>query len=225
MSDGEQESGMNLAILKKYGEFCSSWALWNYDRDSQAFPCYSDNELLSMVNTNYVFVGLNPSRQPVGRIDCDCSKNDNKELWRSFHCDSPNDGKLKYLFADRRGEQYRGSYFTDIIKVNLAGEPFIQGDSSQVVDGLNKNSELIKKNAIIFKTELNALECEPLIIAFGRKTYSIIRFAIRRGYLEYDKDKVKFVYHYSYRFRGYDDASKYGGYLLDKLDSFLQNEP
>ncbi len=216
---------MDLKKLKDYGKYCSSWTIWDFRSSSLAFPCCSDNELLSKVNTNYVFVGLNPSRSPKERTGGDCTKTENIELWRSFHSDSPNDGKLKYLFADERAKQYRWCYLTDIIKVNLEGEPFIQGDSGQVVNGLNKNSNLIEKNAAEFKTELKAIGGEPLIIAFGRKTYSIIRFAIRKGYLEYDRNKVKCVYHYSYRFRGYDDPSYYSCYLLNKLDFPLQNEP
>lgn len=81
--------------LSKFGQF-SSWAIWapagdkpkQYTDDMRVFD---DPDLLSKLNSDYIFVGLNASRPLEGST---------VQLWNNFHSPDPrqNDYKLRYAF-------------------------------------------------------------------------------------------------------------------------------
>ena len=84
-------------LSMEYGP-CSSWAIW--DENDQNDTSVID-ESVAQLNTRYVFVGLN------------ISKDLKKPSWSNFH-GGQHDRKLMY--ACNNDTKLRGSYLTDIFK-------------------------------------------------------------------------------------------------------------
>lgn len=121
--------------LKEIFGNTSSWTMWK-EVGSKAksntgdMSIFEDKNICDVLNDNYVFVALNPSKELV--------KQKNKP-WTNFHSNSPSrtDFKLRYALTKTK---FWGSYITDIIK------EFIEVDSSNVEKYLDKHPQIIEKN-------------------------------------------------------------------------------
>ena len=169
-------------IKKEYGT-CSSWAIWkevgenpksNMEDLSVLDPQQNPN-LLSQLNPNVVFVGLNTSKDIT-----------DLEPFSNFHPTNPfaNDYKTRYAL---KGTELWGGYMTDIIKKHE------ELHSLSVIKHLRKYPEVVDENIETFRKELKDLGTKnPTIIAFGNAAYSILTRHLK------DEYKILKVYHYSY---------------------------
>ena len=116
-------------IKNKYGK-CASWAIWasegknptsNIGDLSVLDPATNEN-LLSLLNPNVIFVGLNLSRGDV--------KND----FENFHSSYGHAKDYKIRFAIKNSP-YWGGYMTDIIK------GYVKKESGTVEKYLRENKE------------------------------------------------------------------------------------
>ncbi|NOR54796.1 MAG: hypothetical protein GQ531_01165 [Sulfurovum sp.] len=166
-------------IKETYGAH-SSWAIWADEdmssikkmSDLSIFDIVNNKDLLSSLNPNIVFVGLNISKEL-------------PNYFANFH-GGKNDSKIRDAFKDTR---FCGGYMTDIIK------SFVESDSGKMISHLKKQEALEEENIKTFQIELNDLGGENIeIVAFGKSTYEILH---RNGFTE--KYKVMRVPHYSAR--------------------------
>lgn len=169
----------------------SSWAVWGEAEEGSIksgtanvdmldISNYSDEkELLSVLNCDYVLVGLNAA------VHSDTDKR--KEAWSAFHSDDnirQKDYKLRYAL---KGTCLWGSYITDALK----GYP--ETDSSQVIKDLkdNKMKVLFDKSIEDFNKELEILG-NPVIIALGNASYKIVKKYFNEKY------RIIKITHFSY---------------------------
>ena len=116
------------------------------------------DDLLPLLRTNVIMVGLNFSR-PVN----------DPQPFRNFHDPSPwaNDFKIRHAFL---GTEFYGAYMTDVIKL------FEEVNSKVVLQHLRKNPNLIEENLKILREEIADLGTNrPTILAFGKDTHSILK--------------------------------------------------
>jgi hypothetical protein len=151
-------------ISNQYG-YVASWAIWDKAGDKpksnisnmDVFNDKKNSELLSILKTDVIMVGLNFSR--------------NIQLEKpfiNFHDKNPygNDFKIRYAFENT---PYYGAYMTDIIK-NLA-----MPSSKEVLAYLKDKPEILKKQIIDFRNEMKFIQStKPIIIAFGKDVYNIL---------------------------------------------------
>ena len=166
-------------IRDKHGDH-ASWAVWNEPRegderlsggmDYRIFDNVTD-ELLSQLNPEYVFLGLNWSKGSVPTL-------------MNFHSVDGNIGKLRY--AIRRSPFY-GAYMTDIIK------NYSEPNAKELMKYLRLNPQFEKENVRAFENEISILGTkDPVIIALGNNVYDILK---RHGIIE--QYKVVKITHYS----------------------------
>lgn len=136
----------------------SSWAVWapagtTVKSNIGITDFFNDADLLSLLNSEYMFVGLNASRQVTGP-------------WSNFHSDhkNQNDFKLRFAFQETR---FWGSYLTDIFK----GDGTIETNSSKFLDSIT--DEMIIKAIGDLRKEIAILE-NPKVIAFGNDAFKIL---------------------------------------------------
>jgi hypothetical protein len=180
-------------IKEKYG-FWASWAVWAEQGETPKsnvgdLSIFDSVDILSVLNPNVVFVGLNISR---GAITTPLANFHDKRS-------EATDFKIRYAFKDTR---FWGGYMTDIIK------DYDQLDSVKVIDYLRENKEYELENIKIFNNEIKDIGAEnPTLIAFGTSTKSILdRY--------YKKDlKIIGVTHYAH-FLG---KEKYREEVLNKI--------
>ena len=158
-------------IKKKYG-YCGSWAIWAEEGE---FPSSNqddltildpkiNNNLLSQLNPNVVFVALNLSSQKLSTP------------FSNFHSSKPLSKDYKIRFA-LRNTSFHGGYMTDIIK------DLVKKDSREVVKYLKGNPNIEEKNIIAFRKELEDIGSNnPKIIAFGVDAYRILRRHLKHEY-------------------------------------------
>ena len=153
-----------LEIKSNYGD-CGSWAIW---KEEEEFPKSNvgdlsildpnlNKTLLTQLKPEFVFVGLNFSTM------------ENVTPFSNFHSPSPKaqDYKIRHAL---KGTKFWGSYMTDIIK------NFPEKHSNLMMDYLNKDKGLEKKNIDIFLQELEVLSVHnKKIIAVGGDTYKILK--------------------------------------------------
>ena len=173
-------------IKEKYGH-CASWAIWkevgatpkSNMGDLNVLDPQQNPNLLSQLNPDVVFVGLNTSR--------DIS---DEKHFRNFH---PTGNRARYAqdyktrFALKDTELW-GGYMTDIIKdhVELHGHT--------VRSYLNENPDVEDKNIETFRKELKDLGTENrTIIAFGNEVYRILSRNLNKEF------NIFRVTHYSHR--------------------------
>jgi hypothetical protein len=99
-------------LKKKYGSV-SSWAVWEApDEGAKSnigiVPDFDAPEMLEVLGTGYVFVGLNASSAH-GEPGCHSSR------WGNFHSGYRHGNDFKLRFA-LMGSRFWGSYLTDAIK-------------------------------------------------------------------------------------------------------------
>lgn len=188
-------------LYEKYGKV-ASWTIWSQPTDRPKsnmgrLDVFDDPELLSKINTGFVFVALNGSGVHDGYFDPN-------KAWNSFHSDNPHghDYKLRFALNDT---PFWGSYITDIIKY------FSEVDSGKVVKYLKNNQDIIVKNIEVFKDELRLLGGDSVIVALGDSSYNIITNNMQGNY------RICKIKHYSYLM----SKEKYREEVLETLSKFL----
>lgn len=149
-------------IKQNHGGY-ASWAVWadvsGSSKSNMGDVGHFKNEsVLSLLKNDVVMVGLNISSS---------SSEPSPEPFRNFHSRNPraNDFKIRYAFRDTL---YYGAYMTDIIKLHEAKE------AKEVMKYLKEHPEIIEKNLIMFRQEMQDLKAAaPLILAFGRDSYKL----------------------------------------------------
>jgi hypothetical protein len=147
-------------IRDNYGLF-SSWAVWekegktpksNVGNLNVLDPNIND-ELLRLINTKYVMVGLNISRGAI------------KIPFANFHDkrSEATDFKIRYAFNNTKAY---GAYMTDLIK------DYDEKSSASVKDYLKKNKQFLASNLNFFKNEIEEIGNVEILIAFGADVYS-----------------------------------------------------
>lgn len=192
---------MRYELMKKhYGQY-GSWAVWHPAGDSPKsftdnMDWVNDPNLLNILNTGYVFVGLNWSSTH-GDITCGGTI-----PWANFHSgySSQNDFKLRFALT---GTKYWGSYITDVIKL------YAEVDSKRVKSHLSANPDIVRQNICSFEGEIGMLGGQkPILIALGVESGSILTKYLGKKY------EVKTVMHYS----NYISKEDYRKKLLAVLD-------
>lgn len=153
-------------LKEKYGKF-SSWAVWDRAGATPASNTGSmnwvdDPRLLRILNTGFVFVGLNASNTH-GNQDGEF-----ETAWKNFHSDYryQKDFKLRFALQDTR---YWGSYLTDVIKGH------VEVESGKVAKYLKEHPEVAEENTSALEEELSCLGKRPVLVAIGAKTDEILR--------------------------------------------------
>ena len=176
-------------LKERFGKV-SSWTLWQ-DAEPQ-YPksnigdmsVFHEQNLLEKLQTNYVFVGLNPAVHDYEEI------REQEEDWCAFHSTDnqrQNDYKLRYAL---KGTEYWGSYITDIIK------GYNETNSQRVLEDLEANKDLLDRSIELLRTELEIIGEPPVIIALGGEAYRIL-IGIKE-FLPPVKSIVQ-ITHFSYR--------------------------
>lgn len=165
--------------LKEFDHY-SSWAVWK--------PCFKgpksgiddksvfdDHDLLSKLNADYVFVGLNASKLMGGS-------------WLNFHSNhrGSNDYKLRYVLSDTR---FWGSYLTDIFKNDDPKNPTIEPNSKKFLEELSQ--EQIDRSIAQLRREISILG-NPTIIAIGNDASRFLSKNMQ-------EQEIYKITHYSYR--------------------------
>ena len=188
-----------LQLKEKFGHL-ASWAIWKMPSgtpksNTSDLSVFNDEEVLNILNTNYVFVGLNAAANHG-------NYNEEEHDWHCFHsayC-RQNDYKLRYALA---GTKFWGSYITDIIKKHE------ETDSSKVVAYVNKNPDVLKENIKLFEEELELLGENMVLIALGTATYNFLNKCLGHKY------KICKITHYSHQI----GKEKYREEVLDVLEN------
>lgn len=175
-------------LRSKYG-FYSSWAIWDYQKESNTSII---DKHYALLNNNYILVGLNIS----------ATLSDNP--WVNFH-GGKHDRKLKYACNDTK---LRGSYITDLFK------DLPEPKSNRLKNQLNE--EIIKKNVKFFNQEINDLKLneKSLFIILGTPSSQLAKIFnqyFRQGY------NNQVIYHFHYSFYGISDKMWVSG-LWEKLN-------
>jgi hypothetical protein len=158
-------------LVLKYGGY-SSWAVWDYKKESELTVIEQQVESL---NSRNVFLALNISAPLVG------------DPWCNFH-GGKHDRKIKYACNDT---ELRGSYITDIFK------GLDELHSSNVESKLTP--EIIDKNVGDFSQEMKdiKLASDSKFIIFGTPD-SFIAKCFNQYFRQDFKNEVFYHYHYSY---------------------------
>lgn len=154
--------------MKQFSKAGGSWAIWEMPQDGEGpkarvgdLSVFERPDILEQLNGDYVFVGLNQSKQE----SCVASA-----LWRNFHSidnKRQQDYKLRYALY---GTKYWGAYMTDAIK-NL-----VETDSSKVQ--LTKVEGQIQS----LRKELNALGGNPVLVGMGGKAFNFLNRYLGKDY-------------------------------------------
>lgn len=158
-------------LKAKYGSF-SSWAIWDYQKESDVSIIDSNYDTLS---TDYILLGLNISAT-LGQ-----------EAWVNFH-GGKHDRKLKYACNDTK---LRGSYITDLFK------DLPEAKSNKLKDQLTE--EIIKENVKIFNQEMEDIKIhdKSQFIILGTQNSQIAKVFNKYFNSKY-KNTVIYQYHYSF---------------------------
>lgn len=166
-------------IKQKYGHM-SSWAIYGDKKEEKEKSGVDDisffetptTSLLSILNPNIVFVGLNISEKIT-------------QTFGNFHSANPSAQDYKIRIALTKSK-FWGGYMTDIIK------DFEQKVSGKLMSYLRDNKEFEKENIDKFEQELKDIgSIKPIIIAFGSDCYNILQRNLK------DKYTIYKVTHYS----------------------------
>ena len=172
-------------IKKKHGKY-ASWAIWADQEGEKAKSNIEElrvldpainKDLLSQLNPNVIFVGLNKSR------------NGNKKRFSNFHSSHANDYNIRFAF---KNSPYWGGYMTDLIK------GYVEKEAGEVVKYLRIHNEFERQNIEKFRKELKDLKdigaIDPTLIAFGGDTIKVLK----RNNL-YNEYEILEIYHYSHQ--------------------------
>ena len=171
--------------LKESFSKVASWAVWEIPTSAspksnmRSVAMFDSEDILEILNPNYVFIGLNVSG--VHDDYMDTSKH-----WHNFHSSNPygHDFKLRYALMNT---PYWGAYITDAIK------ELPEVDSNKVSVYLKNNPGMVLKNMEILKREIEVIGGKPTLICMGSKSYQIVKKHLGEQY------DVKKITHYSYQ--------------------------
>ena len=169
-------------LMKKKYRRHGSWAVWCLPNgtpksNTSNMDWINNKALLSILNTGFVFVGLNWSSHKTNP-----SRN---EAWANFHSSDnqkQNDFKLRFALM---GTKYWGSYITDLIK------NYKETNSEAVAKCLRQNPGVVDKNVKSFVAEIAHLGNDPVLVALGDKVYALLKKHLGQRF------KVVKVKHYS----------------------------
>ena len=186
-------------IRQRHGSY-GSWAVWAKASDKPKsnmgdMAIFDDKLVLSLLRANVLMVGLNLSRFTIS------------EPFRNFHDPSPSgqDYKIRFAFKDT---EYYGAYMTDIIK------GVVEVDSKNIPKHLKENPGVLGDSIKIFREELRDLGAiSPLILAFGRIAYDIIK----ENLLPTEYGKLIRLTHYSHQI----GKEKYRETVLEEVQQAL----
>jgi hypothetical protein len=189
-------------IKQKYGRV-ASWALWkdpsvlaksNID-DLSVFDPQENPNIYQLLHTDSVMVGLNFSRPVM-----------DSKPFVNFHDSNKHaqDYKIRYAFKNTR---FYGSYMTDVIK------NFECKKSDTLKREIRNQRSIVDQNLENLRQELLDIEAErPIILAFGRYTYTLLQDLGSRYY-----SSLICITHYSY-FIGQD---KYKEKAMSQIGEIL----
>ena len=190
------------ALKEKYGKF-GSWAVWERagrapSSNTGSMNWVNDRQLLRILDTGFVFVGLNVSNTRGNR------KGEFTEDWKNFHSEHSYQKDFKLRFA-LEGTSYWGSYLTDVIKEH------VEGDSREVMKYLRGHPDVVKRNICRLEEELSCLEKRPVLVAIGCDAYDILRKNLGQD----GKYKILRIPHYS----GWGGQEEYRKRVLTVLEA------
>lgn len=173
--------------LKKKFKDVASWAIWSTE-DLQAgqklhtgdMSVFDNPNLLDIIHSNFVFVGLNASVHAP-------RKDGYTGSWRMFHSDdneNQQDYKMRYAFKDTL---FWGAYMTDLIKDHP------EASSEKVKEYIKDNPEILTRNIKVLREELEILGAKPILIALGRCTETYLNRHLKGEYT------ILYLNHYSDR--------------------------
>lgn len=166
-----------------------SWAIWDPLGDKPKSNTGGMNwvtpDLWKKVRTDFVFVGLNLSRE-LEKQKKGQEQKQKKEPWRNFHSSHPtqNDFKLRYALT---GTKFWGSYLTDLIK------DYEETKSGNVIKAIRKDPEILRENIKSLEEELSFFPNKPVLIAMGTDVFKLLKNSLGS---KYNIVKIK---HYSCR--------------------------
>lgn len=157
-------------IKEKFGKF-STWAIWDFQNEKNTEVI--DNNI-NLLHSNYVFIGLNISKEV--------------DTWTNFR-GGKHDRKLKYAFNSIN--KFRGAYMTDLIKE-------IEVNSTNILSKIDKKEIDIRTQVNFFKDELCFLKVTPKtkFIIFGNVARDLYEEFYEKHFPE---NKVFYLNHYSSR--------------------------
>jgi hypothetical protein len=157
-------------IKDEFGKF-SSWAIWDFQNEKNTSIIESNLELL---HNNYVFIGLNISKE-VG-------------IWENFR-GGKHDRKIKYAFNSIK--QIKGAYMTDLIKK-------VEVNSTNLLDEIKKGNVNITNQIDTLKIELKSVKVtsKSKFIIFGNVARELYDEYFEKNFPE---NKVYYFKHYSGR--------------------------
>ncbi len=153
--------------------------------------------LLDILDTGFVFVGLNKSSTHGDQTE------GGTLAWRNFHSSysHQHDFKLRYALTNTK---YWGSYITDLIKL------YWEVDSSKAKKLLSHHPEIVSKNVFYLEEEISHLQANPVLVAIGAETYKLLHKHLGNKY------RIAQIRHYSY----YISKEKYREEVLEILDRY-----
>ena len=157
-------------ISDEFGKF-SSWAIWDFQNEKNTSIIENNLELL---HNNYVFIGLNISKE-VG-------------IWGNFR-GGKHDRKIKYAFNSTK--DIKGAYMTDLIKS-------VEVYSIDLLNEIKQGNIDIKTQIDTFIRELNLVKVTPKskFIIFGNIARELYDEYFEKHFPE---NKVYYLKHYSGR--------------------------
>ena len=165
-------------VKSKFGD-CASWAIWADEEDSPTsnigdisiFEPENNSELFEILQPEIIFVALNFSRGSVN------------DKFANFHSSYPyaKDHKIRYAI---RNSPFWGGYMTDLIKNHS------EKKSKEVKKMLKTKPHIVSENIDILRKEIEILDVQPTLIAFGRE----VEMHLRNHLSEYP---IIFIPHYS----------------------------
>jgi len=169
-------------LKRKYWDV-ASWALWapasvTPKSNMGDLSVFDDPDLLKIIGTRFVLVGLNGSGKHDEYLDFG-------KAWYNFHSDYSrgNDFKMRYAFQNT---PVWGSYITDFIKY------YQEVDSNKALRYVKSNPDVMKQNVEALKDELTLLGGSPILVALGDAAYNLLNTFLGKNYT------VVKIKHYSY---------------------------
>ena len=185
-------------LKERFGPY-ASWAIWHQPEEGKPASntgtngLFSNESVLEVLQTKYVIVGLNISRDQ-----------GNPEPWGNFHSigNKQRDFKLRYALW---GTSCWGSYMTDILK------DFEEKNSNNVMRADRADPSLGKKSFDLFKEELSIIKDPTVLIVLGSAAKKVLE-QMEKDFNFIFPDKI-YVPHYSM----WCSKEVYRRKLLDKL--------
>jgi hypothetical protein len=194
-------------LKEKFGKV-GSWALW--DQDGRIENIIKDDNFISLLKPNIIFMGLNASRDLRDNFDWanfHYHKTINNISWRREHC-----SKLANVLLEKEFVCFRGAYMTDVIKTEY------YSSSGELIKAIKKGYSIIDKNYKSLKQEMDLLSKisgsdKFIFICIGNASFDILS--------QLYKGTIHKIWHYSNY--GLEDVKKRIREDLREIMPRLQN--